>query len=202
MAQPTDERLIRAYRQRLAAVHAEINRQIEELYGDVDPDAIDASFAAFVEKAAPVIEAGQQSTSALAAAFLRTFTLTRTGRQLEFVEDDTIPGTRADGSPVAGGMAAFGSLMLGRIAEGIDVGDAMDYGRYLATRYADGELTSAVDRTIAEQSRDRFSSWEGLVSAGACDPCQANAGEHPVDVEIYRHPGCNCTYVPLIDLAS
>lgn len=200
---PPADRLVRAYRQRLDLIHAEVNRQVDEIFGEeIDQASIDASFAGFIAKVAPVIEAGQQSTAALAAAFLRTYTLTRTGRVLELVEDESIPGTRADGSPITDGMAAFAPLVLGRIADGIDVDDAIEFGRYLATRYADGELTSAVDRTIADQSKGRFTAWEGIVSPGSCDPCLANDGEHDIDVEIYRHPGCNCTYVPLIDVAS
>lgn len=199
---PPADRLVTAYRRRLDAVQAEVRRQIEELYGAVDPDAIDASLRAFAKDAAPVIAAGQQSTSAIAAAFIRTYTLSRTGRLPELEDIDEIAGTRADGSPVADGMAAFGPMILGRLGAGAALDAALDFGRYLVTRYADGELTSAADRTIDSQTRGRFSSWEGIVSPSSCDPCQANDGVHEIDVEIYRHPGCQCTYVPLIDVAG
>lgn len=197
---PPADRLVSAYRRRLAAVQAEIRRQIEELYAAVDPDAIEAALRAFARDAAPVIETGQQSTSAIAAAFIRTYTLNRTGRLLDLEDPEEIAGTRADGSPVVDGMAAFGPMILGRIGAGAALDEAMDFGRYLVTRYADGELTSAADRTIDSQSRGRFRSWEGIVSPGACDPCQGNDGVHDIAVEIYRHPGCNCTYVPLLDV--
>lgn len=195
------EKLLASYRRRLEAVRTGVRSQIEELYADVDPNAIDASFATFIAAAAPVLEAGQASTAALAAAFVRSFTLARTGRLIDVDDVEELAGTRQDGSPIAAGMEAFGPMVLGRIADGATVEAAMDFGRYLATRYADGELTSVADRAVAETKTTRVRSWEGIVTAGSCDGCQANAGVHDIDEPIYRHPGCNCVYVPLLDAA-
>lgn len=204
MPAPPADRLLEAYRRRVAAVHALVDRQVLELFGDIDPDAIADSFRDFVDKAAPVIAAGQQSTAALAAAFMRAYLFARTGRLVDLENLDEIAGTRPDGTPIADGMGAFGPMVLGRIADGAAAAQALDFGRYLATRFADGELTSAGDRAIAGQVErsGRFRTWEGLVSQGACDPCAANAGIHPIDVPIYRHPGCRCVYVPLLVVSS
>lgn len=203
MPAPPPDRLLEAYRRRSAAIHSLVERQLVALYAELDPDAIEASFRDYIDRAEPVITAGQASAAALAAAFVRSYVLARTGRVVDLEDIDEIAGTRPDGSPIAEGMGAFAPMVLGRIARGADVTEAIDFGRYIATRYADGEVTSAADRAIAGQvSRSRrFDSWEGIVTAGSCDPCQANSGVHSLEVEIYRHPGCQCVYVPLLGVA-
>ena len=95
-------------------------------------------------------------------------------------------------------MAAFGAMVLGQIAGGKAIEEALAFGEYLATRFGDSELTGTADRIVADPVvQDRLSGWEGLVQPGSCDPCKGNEGRHELVELIYRHPNCHCVYQPV-----
>jgi hypothetical protein len=201
MTTPVAARLVTTYRARVEAVHAEVTRRLEALYGDsIDRSDIDASFARYIARAAPIVEAGQAAMASLAAAFLRSYSLARTGDLIEVASLEGIVGTTKKGAPLAEGMADFGAMVAGRVAEGASLDDALDFGRYLAVRFGDSALTDTADRTIdaTAEATGRVTGWEGIVAPDACEPCHANEGDHDNADEIYRHPGCNCDRIPLI----
>lgn len=201
MASHLPSRLVQSYRQRLEAIRADITSRVEALYGDVDPADISASYDRFIAESAPIIERGQASTVALAAAFLRSYSALRHGALIDIADEaEPIAGTTVAGTPLPEGMAAFGSMVLGRIRDGAPLDEAMAFGRSLVSGFADKEVTGAADRSIdtAANATGRVTGWEGIVSPDACDPCQANAGLHDIDVEIYRHPNCDCQRIPVI----
>jgi hypothetical protein len=137
----------------------------------------------------------------LVAAFIRAYSATGDGELVEPADDvEVIAGTTRDGSSLAVGMAAFGPMILSQIAGGSSIDDAIAFGENLATRFADSELTGAADRELEHQatSTDRIVGWEGLVAAGSCTPCLANAGRHDLADEMYRHPDCNCERIPVL----
>lgn len=193
------ERVTGRYVSRLAEIRKAIDTRVLALFDDIDPDAIDASVVAFVERAAPVITAGQASTAALTAAFIRSLGLARTGELLDLADIDPIVGTTRDGAPLADGMAAIGPMILEQIGSGRPLAEALDFGAHLASRFADNELTGAADRTIDVQARSIsvITGWEGIVSPDACDPCKENEGPHDLADEIYRHPDCGCERIPV-----
>jgi hypothetical protein len=193
------------YQARVAQVKASIAAEIRTLYADVDPAAIDASMARFITEAEPVIAAGQASVADLTAAFIRASAFAQTGDLLDLADDaDDIAGTTRGGAPLREGMGAFGPMVMGQIAQGKTVDEAMAFGEYLASRFADNELTGAGDRSLDAQGAalDAVIGWEGIVAPDACDPCQGNAGRHDVGDEVYRHPGCNCQRVAVFAPAT
>lgn len=167
------------------------------LYGEtIDVEDIAGSFAEFIERADPLIAAGQTTAAALAEAYLQT-RAARAGIELALDEVADIAGTTRSGDDLATGMAAFAPMVLARIGRGRPLDEAIAFGRYLATRFADAEVTGAVDRVLEDPAvRSRLVGWTGTVSAGACDGCKANAGDHDVDWAPYRHPNCNCVVEP------
>jgi len=187
-----------AYRRRLSVLRTAVEARLRTLYGGViDFDDLAGSFDRYVELAAPVIEAGQISAAALAEACLES-RAARAGVALAIEEIETAVGTTRAGAPLAEGMAAFGPMVLEQVGLGRSREEVLGYGEFLATRFADAELTGTVDRI--EQSpevRQRVTGWEGTVRPDACDGCQANAGAHPVDWEPYRHGNCDCIVEPL-----
>lgn len=192
--------LTRAYRDRVAAVHAEVARRLTALYGDVvDAADIKASFERFIAEAELVVAAGQSSVASLAEAYL----LRRAARvDIELALGDLseeVVGTTRDGSDLITGMAAFGPMVLGQIAGGKTVDEALQFGEYLATRFGDSELTGTADRILEDPVvRDRLTGWEGIVRPDACDACtESNEGPHELADEIYRHPNCGCIYQPM-----
>lgn len=181
------------FRRRLAAIKLEIGRRLEALYGDlVDVDDIAGSLEAYAAAAEPLIAAGQATTASLAEAFLTT-RAARAGIELAIDELADPVGTTRAGEALDVGMAAFGPMILAQIAQGSTAEDAIDFGRYLATRFADAEITGVVDRIEQDPVvRQHVAGLEGTVQPGSCEPCQANAGRHEPDWEPYRHPGCGC----------
>lgn len=193
------DRVLTAYRERVARVRAQVERQLLARYGAVDPDAISASFETYIAAIAPVIEAGQRSASDLAAGFLRSRVLAQRGELVDLEDAGDIPGTTRDGKPLPAGLAAIPALVLSQIGKGGVVDAALEYGRYLVTRTADNEITGAIDRTFDRNApRTHVVGWEGIVAADACDPCTANAGVHDLETEFYRHPGCHCERIPIL----
>lgn len=195
MAGRQRSRVAAAYQARVAAIHAAIDTRIRALYVDVDPDAIEQSIDDFIARAEPVIAAGQASVAELVAAYVRT----ASGDLVDAAGNvEAIVGTTRQGASLVDGMAAFGSMILGQIADGKSVDDAMQFGESLATRFADSEVTGAGDRQIDVLAAvEVVTGWEGVVSPEACDACQSNAGRHELDEEIYRHPWCNCQRLPI-----
>lgn len=201
MARPAPDRLVRSYRAALERIRRQVLAQIDELYAGVDLADVNASFAAFIADAAPVVAAGQGQAAALAVAFLRSYSASRRGSLIDIDDElEDVAGTTKNGKPLPEGMAAFGPMVLIQIANGRSLEEVREYGHYIASRFADNELTSAADRTIdlAAERTGRVTGWEGIVDPDACDPCQGNAGEHPIDEPIYRHPDCNCQRIPVV----
>jgi hypothetical protein len=198
MTTSPDATVSRAYRRRLAELRDSVTRRALAEYA-IDESAIAASFEAYAARIAPILESGQASIQRLADAFLRTAAFRSLG---ERVEPDPAPivGTTQHGATLLEGMAAWGPMVLGQIAGGRSTAEALDYGRFLVERFSDAELTATADRELAHQAtsgRLRIVAWDGVVSPGSCDPCQANAGRHDRLWVPYRHGGCNCDQVPV-----
>lgn len=163
-------------------------------------DDVLASFDAYAARIEPTIIAGQAAMTRMAAAFIRAYGQATTGAIVEVDADPTdIVGTTKAGESLRSGMAAWGPMVLGRIADGATVDDARDFGRFLAERFTDGELTGAADREIARQADvlPAIVGVRGFVAPEACDPCQGNAGDHELGWDPYRHGGCNCVTEPI-----
>ncbi len=190
--------LERRYRARLAELRNQILVQLNRIYADtINPDDLDAAFGAFNPRAAVLLQAGQARGISLATAYLAALITTTAGRRADL---GAFTGAGIVGSTVAGaslveGMAAFPAMVKGQIGQGADIQQAVEYGRFLAERFGDAEVTGAVDRhtEAVTSGSGEFSGWEGIVSGSACDPCQGNAGLHPLSESIYRHGSCSCT---------
>ena len=190
---PLSRQLDRTYRERLTAIHAEVVRRLEREYGAFDPDAIEESFARILPRAAELVSAGQAAVQTLVRGYLRAYVTAETGRAFDPRSTPPAAGTNRDGVSLAEALGGIPPLVIAGIAAGRTVDEVREEGRYLVTRFADNELTAVADEEIAAQSEaDEITGWEGIVSGGACDACQGNAGEHSLDEEVYRHPGCNC----------
>lgn len=185
----------RTYRRQIDALRTTLTQRLEAQWGDaVDPDNIADSVQAYIDRVTPTIEAGQATAQALATAYIGSYVSLRTGQPYEPLDpDEALIGTTRDGLPLTEGMAAIGPMVLGRIADGVSLQDALDTGRYLAGRFADNEVTGIVDReTDRQREAAPFTGWEGIIAPDACERCQVNAGEHDLGEDLYRHPGCNC----------
>lgn len=190
--------LERRYRFQVAALRRQVLEALRRLYGQtISAQDLDGAFAAFIPRAAIILRAGQSRAVSLASAYLAALISVESGRRpdLGFFTGQEIVGTTSEGKSLEEGMDAFRSMVKERIGDGADIRDALDYGRSISERFGDSELTSAIDRqTQAVTSiSGEFSGWEGVVSGGACDPCQGNAGFHELAEEMYRHGNCNCT---------
>lgn len=188
-------RLDRAYAQALARLRAEVEARVGAAYGDLDPAAINESFAAFAAKAVPLILAGQQTAQRLAEGYLRALVINGTGRPFDpEPADRPAVGVTSEGRSLIEGLAAIPAMVLGRIGGGATTEEALEFGRYLVDRFADGEVVATADRTILAQSRRApVIGWNGVVEPDACDPCiDQNSGFHTMDTPIYRHGSCQC----------
>lgn len=174
---------------------------------DVDPADLDRSLRAYAERIEPILVSGQGQVQALARAFIRTYGLVSTGVLVDPVDvedDEPIVGTTRAGRPLLEGMAAWGPMVLATIDAGRTVDEALEYGRYLAERFVDGELTGVADRETERQGErlGEIVGWEGIVAPGACEGCQANEGPHELTWTAYRHGACNCEVVPIFARAA
>lgn len=69
-------------------------------------------------------------------------------------------------------------------------------------RLARSEPIAAAQRAYNDAMRasTHVTGWTRQVSPGACELCQALAGDVlPVTVEMFHHPGCTCTAVPVTE---
>lgn len=168
------------------------------LYGDmVKADDLDASYAGFFAPAAALVEAGQANGVALASGYLETLISLEAGRQARLTDLSAtgVVGINAEGATLAEGMAAMPAMVKEQIGKGVPVAEAMAFGQYLAERFADAEVTSAVDRHTDAVTRasGQFTGWTGVL-AGTCDRCRSkNGGTHDLGTPMYRHPHCKCS---------
>lgn len=192
MAQP--DALARAYRRRVEAVHAEVLRRLEALYGEeLDPDAIADSMARWIDRAEPVLAAGQASIASLAEAYLAS-RAADAGLELDFDEVTAeLAGTTRQGNALLEAMAALGPMILGQIGAGHSPEEATEFGRFAIERFADNELTGIEDRIHEDPAvQTRLTGWDCTVSPDACDGCLENAGIHELTWLPYRHGDCRC----------
>jgi hypothetical protein len=187
-------RLDWAYAQALARLRAIVDARVRAAYGELDPDAISESFAAFAAKAVPLIVAGQQTAQRLAEGYLRALVINGTGRPFELATPSPAVGVTREGRSILDGLAAIPAMVLGRIGAEATTDEALEFGRYLVERFTDAEVLDAADRTIAAQAqRAPVVGWNGVVEPDACDPCnELNSGFHTMDTPIYRHGACQC----------
>lgn len=193
--------LAHQYRARLDALRSQLVEQARRLYGDLDPADISASFDAIAPDIARYIEAGQGSAAALSAAFLNALSEYETD-QPAAVQMAPV-GVSQKGDPLAVGMAPIAGMILGQIAAGATVTDAVAYGDYLVSRFADSETVRVADQTTDDTlaaEGQRYIGWEGVVSPRACDACvSANSGTHTPDETLYRHANCGCERIPIFE---
>jgi len=184
-----------AYRKRLSAIRQAVLDRLATQYRDVNAEDIEASFASFVARSAPVIRSGQRSAQFLAAAFLRSAVRAETRRPFETVRSPVVPGQTQYGEALEDGMAAIPSMVLGAIGKGKAADDALEYGSYLVGRFADSEVTATADAEVVQQAKAaRIIGWNGIVSGTACPNCQSrNTGFHDWETPIYRHGACTCS---------
>ena len=190
--------LERRYRARVAELRQQILDALNRLYGQtIDPEDLDAAFEAFSPRAAVLLRAGQARGISLATGYLSALITVMGGRtpDLRAFTGAELIGYTEKGLPLAEGMAAFPAMVKAQIGKGADIGQAVEYGRFLSERFGDAEVTGAIDRhtEVVTAESGEFTGWEGIVSGGACDPCSGNAGFHELSEPIYRHGNCNCT---------
>lgn len=205
MASRRAERIAERYRTRSAAVRARVEARLGTLFGDeIEPAAIMPSFDRFIERATPVIAAGQASIATVTAAYLRSIAFGELDELLEIEADDELSGTTRAGASLAEGLGGIGPMILAQIGAGHTVEEALDFGRYLVGRFGDAEITGAADRERerAAELLGPLTGWEGIVDADACDPCLENAGLHELTWTIYRHGRCHCTAIPVFGAAG
>lgn len=197
MASSRSELVGQAYRRLLDQLRAAVERSIGSLYATVDAGDLDAAFARFNAETAPLIAAGQGSAATLAAGYLRALFEVQAGRTIEpGPAPDGIVGVTEKGLPLVDGMAALPALVKAQIGQGRPLAEALEFGRYLATRFADSEVVRVVDATTTAivAATPEVRGWRGRVRAGACGPCRSNnAGEHALDERPYRHGDCGCS---------
>jgi predicted ABC-type ATPase len=193
------------YAAQLDTLKARVRTAIGAIYQDsVSPEDLDAAFGRFAERAAPIVEAGQEAAVALNAAYLQTLVELEAGVDEQLADPalvKDIVGLTGEGASLQTGMEAFPAMVKDQIGTGRPIGEALGFGLYLAQRFGDAEVTSAVDRhadAVTKRSR-RFRGWLGRLH-GTCAACrERNAGEHPLSQTIYRHPHCRCTKEYLVE---
>lgn len=179
------------YRNRLRQLRSEVASRIDRLYAStVSGESLDDEFGRLFLPAASLVAAGQSQARSTASGYLRGLITLQAGRTVA-LPVLSLPSTR----DLATRMDAWPAMVKGQLADGVSIGQALEFGRYLAERFADNELVTTADAQteLATKESGQFRGWEGDVSGDSCDPCQANAGFHGVDEPIYRHGSCQCT---------
>lgn len=188
--------LDRRYRVRVAQIRQGVSKRVSALYGSiVTAEDIDAGFARFTPAAAAVVASGQSQAVLMATAYLTTQIVVEAGRVPRLPTGQALVGSTAAGVSLQQGMDALPAMVKGQIGKGAELSEALAYGKFAAERFADKEITNALDYhtdTVAKTSGE-FSGWIGEVSPTACDPCGENAGFHPIDADLYRHGSCKCS---------
>lgn len=194
--------LERAHRAQLAAIRAEVVRQAEARYTDLDPADIASSFEAMAPDIVARLEDGQRSAQEAAAAYIEAYVAEESGRSYRaarFARD--VVGTRADGeTSLLDGLRPVAGMILASIARGASTEQAVESGLHFTTRFADSETLAAADREIAHQMQasPRIRGWQ-RITAGAktCKPCSTQLSGGPGD-KFYRHAACNCGRIPRV----
>lgn len=160
----------------------------------------DADADAFVAAAAPVVEAGQRQTAAVAVAWLARF-LQEAGLDVPDVDFDAVTDRR--GVPKAEVYRRPFVTVRNAIAVTGVVETAVEQGRRRLESIAATDLQMAkvaTSRQVLERSDDRVVGWRRvLVGSQSCGLCVTAASQryHKEDL-MPIHPGCDCNVAPII----
>jgi hypothetical protein len=190
---PLAVRLDAAYRARIRALRSTATRRIETEWGALTIDQLDERFPGFVERAAKALVAAQVQGVIATRAYLRGMVRAEAREAFELAPRTEVVGTSETGT-ISEGMAPIRSMVFGKLGESKDPDAAMAMGLYLVGRFADNEVTRAVDTEMTAQATAEGSPVKGWVGTvyGSTDACTGNAGFHTFDEPMYRHPGCKC----------
>jgi len=190
---PLAVRLDAAYRARIRTLRSTAVRRIETAWGALTIDQLDERFPGFVERAAKALEAAQVQGVTATRAYLRGMVRAETRQAFELAPRTPVVGTSEAGT-IPEGLAPIRSMVFGKLGESKDPEAAMAMGLYLVGRFADNEVTRAVDTEMTAQAtapESPVKGWVGTVYS-ASDRCTSNAGFHTFAESMYRHPGCRC----------
>lgn len=187
MATPLEVR----YRARLATIRQRVTAAVRRIYlASVNGADLDAEFGRIYVPTASLVAAGQAQGRATANGYLAALITLGAARTA------VLPVlSLASISDLATRMEAWPSMVKQQIGEGRALPEALDFGRYLAERFADAEVVGAVDAQtdLATQESGQFAGWIGITTGRTtCEPCYANQGFHLATEKMYRHAGCDC----------
>ena len=158
-------------------------------------DNLDTAFPTFMDRAEPIIRSAQSAGVTLSTAYLSALIL-RDGRRTARLPVRTdLVGTSQIGT-LREGMDAWPSMVKAEIGKGRPRPEAIAFGAYLATRFADSETKRAMDEQTEHATREskQFRGWFGLLAPPSCPECVAhNTGFHGLDEPMFRHGGCDCS---------
>jgi hypothetical protein len=197
------EEIARAHQRERAALAAAAEQAAAEMWADVDPDAISASWAERVPAVTATTTAAQQAAAGAADAYVAEVLAaqgidpTPDGR----VNPRSLAGIASDGRALASLLAQPGITALTAIGAGATVEQAMATGlasarMIVATQVADaGRAADGVALT----TRPAASGYVRVVVGRTCSRCTILAGKfYRWNQGFDRHPKCDCIHLPSV----
>lgn len=170
-------------------------------FENIDPEDLDGWFDDWIAQNEDRIIGGKAAAQTLAVTYLEML-----GEGVGFtpLPEDAALAEQTVGGTIRDGLAAIIPMVKSAIGEGRPLDEAIAFGGSLVERFTDNEMTRTADAEVERQSKasDQITGWQGIVQSGSCDRCQDNEGEHSLDDDFYRHPSCDCEWVPLFSDAA
>ncbi|MGW1278024.1 VG15 protein [Streptomyces tsukubensis] len=176
-------------------------RAVQDLWRQVDPEAIRPSWIALLARALAVVAGGQLATARatdpwLYALLEPTSEEDAAGR----IVPELFAGVTGAGAPLAEALLAPLWTTLAEVTRDVPVAHAMARGGTvldIVTRTAIADAGRAAD-SVGMTARRAVTSYVRVVESGACNRCILLAGrEYGVSKAFARHPRCHCGMEPV-----
>lgn len=174
------------------------------LWRQIDPDAIRATWAAYVGPAVEQIVVGAQAQAASTADQTVTAMLAAQGLDpaaAGVINPAAFAGAASDGRTLASLLELSNKFALEQIKAGITARRALAFGgRWLETAVGTQVVDAArTAKNVAGMAR-RVTGYYRVINPPSCSRCVILAGRwYQTDAAFMRHPRCDCMEIPASD---
>lgn len=188
-----------AYRDRLFRARQRVEREAARRF----PDIAELDTTDYAGRMAVIMRAAQSEVVRATAGYVTAFLTSELGHFSPgpALSSGQYAGKSRDGRPLAEALQSPIVGVKAKLAEGVDSGEAIAYGRNRAVRMVEVDLMHAARASLTDaMDRDeRITGWNRAVT-GTCGACLGalDEGEQAAGDMIDTHPNCQCVAEPVV----
>lgn len=200
------DRLARAHYRQQQALSRRLARVLADMWGLVDPDDLDGSWLAIIDRVAQAVALAQYQAALASVEYVAAQTAAQDAASGPdgVVDPRAFAGVAADGRPLASLLTVGVVTTKARIGAGMSLPDAMRSG--LASLLLAGTNEQQQAGRNADQvgitGQPAFEGYVRTLTPPSCPRCMILAGKvFHWNAGFARHPHCDCVHRPIRELS-